>query len=91
MAAVGEAEASNAGEQLARNSLPETHPDDEPGAASSGRSRFLFIRFSHRTVRSPYALKHSAEGLAGFPLSSIPRLAFQTRPATGNPAPNVDA
>ena len=35
MAAVGEAEASNAGEQLARNSLPETHPDDEPGAAGS--------------------------------------------------------
>jgi len=35
MAAVGEAEASNAGEQLARNSLPETHPDDEPGAAVS--------------------------------------------------------
>ena len=35
MAAVGEAEASNAGEQLARNSLPETHPDDEPGAAGA--------------------------------------------------------
>jgi hypothetical protein len=35
MAAVGEAEASNAGEQLARNSLPETHPDDEPGAVGS--------------------------------------------------------
>ena len=34
MVAVGEAEASNAGEQLARNSLPETHPDDEPGAAT---------------------------------------------------------
>jgi len=32
MAAVGEAEASNAGEQLARNNPPETHPDDEPGA-----------------------------------------------------------
>jgi hypothetical protein len=32
MAAVGEAEASNAGEQLARNSLPETHPNDEAGA-----------------------------------------------------------
>jgi hypothetical protein len=26
MVAAGEAEASNAGEQLARNSLPETHP-----------------------------------------------------------------
>jgi hypothetical protein len=33
MVAAGEAEASNAGEQLARNSLPETHPDDEPGTA----------------------------------------------------------
>jgi len=41
MAAVGEAEASNAGEQLARNSLPETHPDDEPGAAGFDRSRLL--------------------------------------------------
>ena len=40
MAAVGEAEASNAGEQLARNSLPETHPDDEAGATAFGRSRF---------------------------------------------------
>ena len=29
---MSEAEASNAGEQLARNSLLETHPDDEPGA-----------------------------------------------------------
>ena len=41
MAAVGEAEASNAGEQLARNSLPETHPDDEVGGGQSGRPRFL--------------------------------------------------
>jgi hypothetical protein len=32
MVAVGEAEASNAGEQLARNSRPETHPNDEAGA-----------------------------------------------------------
>jgi hypothetical protein len=30
-AAVGEAEASNAGEQLARNSQPETHQHDERG------------------------------------------------------------
>jgi hypothetical protein len=32
MVAVGEAEASNAGEQLARNSPLETHPNDEVGA-----------------------------------------------------------
>jgi hypothetical protein len=46
MAAVGEAEASNAGEQLARNSLPETHPDDEPGAAVS-TAPVLLLSGSH--------------------------------------------
>jgi hypothetical protein len=48
MAAVGEAEASNAGEQLARNSLPETHPDDEPGAAIRNEAR----RRSNSTLRT---------------------------------------
>ena len=43
MAAVGEAEASNAGEQLARNNPPETHPDDEPGAFGVGRSRLQLL------------------------------------------------
>src|SRR5579862_256320 len=58
MAAMGEVEASNAGEQLARNSLSETHPDEEPGRPFRPLP-VLFIRFSHRTVRSPYALKNS--------------------------------
>jgi len=46
MAAVGEAQASNAGEQLARNNPSETHPDDEQGAVGSGRSQ-LFELSSH--------------------------------------------
>jgi hypothetical protein len=61
MILVGEAEASNAGVQLARNSRPETH-SDEPRDSSRGGSRNLSVRSIHRD-RFPYALENSLRQL----------------------------
>ena len=51
----------------------------------------VLIRFSHRTVRSPYALKNSRGEPSEFPLWAIVRPAFQTLPATCSRARNADA
>src|SRR5262252_10435887 len=64
-AAVGEAEAGSAGEQPARNSQPETHRFDEPGAiarpvAPNTLTLHRFDRFPYASENSFFRYRHSA-------------------------------
>ncbi len=65
MALAGEAEAGHAGEQPARNSQLETHPDDEPGHDPAGSCLRRMDRFPHAFVNScsfPQVTDHGCGG-----------------------------
>ena len=87
---MGEAEASNAGEQLARNRPLETHPDDEPGAVQRAAPVYSNLGSHIRRIDLLNALKNSSLVPVGFPLSQLSPLRVQTRPEIGSRERNVD-